>query len=110
MNLAIYLFCAALAAALLASGWQIFVAGKAGATPAASTKPTEGQRGTAGKTWLGAWWLENTPTTSSARGAKTAHLGRGPKLFTLNPKIVTKASKLTDRAAFPPGHNQNQNR
>ena len=50
MSLAIYLTCAALAAALGASGWQIY----------------------------------------SARGVKSADRGRGPNLFSLNPKIVTK--------------------
>jgi len=65
MSLAIYIFCAALAAALCAIGWQIY----------------------------------------SARGVKSANRYRGPNLFILNPKIVT---KHTDRAAFPPGQNQNQ--
>ena len=48
MSLAIYLTCAALAAALLASGWQIY----------------------------------------SARGVKSANLGRGPNFFILNPKLL----------------------
>ena len=50
MSLAIYLTCAALAAALCASGWQIY----------------------------------------SARGVKSANRYRGPNLFILNPKLVTK--------------------
>ena len=51
MNLAIYITCAGLAAALCASGWQIY---------------------------------------SARASGKPGHLGRGPNLFILNPKLVTK--------------------